>query len=208
MSSQIEKTFLSLLHEYPVLVSKGNTKEMILRKTEGWRELKEKLFAATGVELTVEQLKKKWNNVQSKVKENNRKRKLTGGGENIPVNEEENVVLDIIGDNNPKIVQCPGAISSISAQKSNADSATASKEVLEKLTTALKKFKIQRKEEEMNQLLQERLEIERERLEVEKKRLKVEKQRLKIELFKFQRQYGNCEFSNDLASESFNLFSD
>ena len=59
----------------------------------------------------MEKLQKKWNNVQSRVMEKLRSCNETGGGGCSKWSDNDNLVIRILGANNPKVIQIPGAMS-------------------------------------------------------------------------------------------------
>ena len=91
------------------MLKKGNRKDLVDRKEKGWLAVRDKLFAVTGMRYEKEKLKK-WSNIQSRVKENSRKRKATGGGDSIPLTKNDDAALDIMGEQNPVVNKCPGAM--------------------------------------------------------------------------------------------------
>ena len=80
MESAVENVFLNrpLMKDVPCLTMKGITKQQQTQKEESKKTVSEKLFVATGKSFIADQLKKKWNNNEFRVKENSRKRKSTG----------------------------------------------------------------------------------------------------------------------------------
>ena len=113
MDSATEATLLKLIEERRgVVVSKENTKEMRQARTNAWENIKYCFLIETGLDVTVQQLQKKWNNIQNRVKERIRDTRRTGGGPVKPLtNENDATCLRIIGESNPKMTKIPGAYS-------------------------------------------------------------------------------------------------
>ena len=110
MDDKTELLFLNILSKHSFLLKKGHTNELRNKKQKGWITVQQTLSAATGKHFDVENLKKKWNNIQSRVKENIRKRKQTGGGPCIELSSNDSCVIDILGESYPVFSQCPTAV--------------------------------------------------------------------------------------------------
>ena len=98
MDQVTETEFLNILKEKDYVLQKGNTKEINDIKDRGWDEVSECLKANTGKHFEKVKLKKKWSNIMVRVKENDRKRKSTGGGCNIDLTSNDQIALDIMGN--------------------------------------------------------------------------------------------------------------
>lgn len=84
-----------------------------------WEGVRRAYLSRTGKSLEVKQLQKRFYYLQERVKGKLKKRNSTGGGPAIMLSENENCLLNIFGEGNPKFCEVPGAIST--AQLSTAE---------------------------------------------------------------------------------------
>ena len=111
MDPSTETTFLEILEmKKSVINSKDNTKNGRNRRAEAWSWLQQELVVRTGKSLAIEQLQKKWNNVQQRLKERLKDVKKTGGGPSKELSENDRLVWRVLGEQNPKITKVVGAM--------------------------------------------------------------------------------------------------
>ncbi len=103
-----EELLLSLLEKNALILSKANTTDIKAAKKRAWTEI-QKRFEEKNIAVNVDQLKKKWMNIKTRVLEKVRKRKQTGGGPTIQFTSNDEKVLDLLGEGNPKVCKVPGA---------------------------------------------------------------------------------------------------
>ena len=65
-------------------MGKSNTKQGKMTRAVAWNNVQLELEDRTGKHFEIKQLQKKWNNIQSRVKERLRTMKITGGGSYVP----------------------------------------------------------------------------------------------------------------------------
>ena len=110
MDSLLEREFLECIEKYEKIVTrKGKTRECKNARTNAWDEIKKEFEERTGKLLSVVQLQKKWNNIQSRLKEKMRSSQQTGGGPAVIFSENDALAQKILGEGNLKLVRVPGA---------------------------------------------------------------------------------------------------
>ena len=109
MDVNCETVFLKELQKNKsIILTKENTRSARDKKRLAWMTIQRSLIAASGREYSVQQLCKKWNNLQQRVKEKIR----NSGGEKIPksLHERDLLCLQIIG---PENLNLPAGLSGI-----------------------------------------------------------------------------------------------
>ena len=102
MDTLLEKEFLEVLEdEKEIILCKQNNKQAKDARALAWSNVKLKLEDRTGKTFDVKRLQKKWNNIQSRIKEKNRAMKKTGGGPAIKGCANDEIAERILGENNP-----------------------------------------------------------------------------------------------------------
>ena len=112
MDPLLERELLECIEQFHTVVgSKNNTKEGKIRKTNAWEDIKKEFEIRSGGKVfTVNQLQKKWNNVQNRVKEKLRSARKTGGGPPAILTGNDLLAQKILGESNPKLVRVPGGM--------------------------------------------------------------------------------------------------
>ncbi len=111
MTESENDAFLRLVKEHNIINNKGNTPSLQTAKKMAWNNILQGM-TDIGYSGTVDKLCKRWRNYKSRATENCRKRSYTGGGPYDQLTSQDNTVLDILGENNPKVNKIPGHISS------------------------------------------------------------------------------------------------
>ena len=93
-----------------IIVSKHNTKEMREEKKKAWEDIKAILFTESGWRFTEAQPMKKWSDIQTRVNDNLKQGKITGGGPAKSLSYADQLCVRILGEDNPKLTQIPGGI--------------------------------------------------------------------------------------------------
>ncbi len=102
MDTVTEARFLDCIKRSKVAINKSATKEVKYLKKQAWVQIVDELNKDE-ITWNKKQLSKRWYNIQGRVMEKLRKRKCTGGDSQISFSSNDNKVLDIIGENNPKV---------------------------------------------------------------------------------------------------------
>jgi hypothetical protein len=111
MDSATEGLFLSLVESRKnVILSKDNTSAFKEMKRISWECVRKELLTQTGKDFSTLQLQKKWQNIQSRIKEKMNYSRGTGGGPIERMSENDNAAYQIIGVDNPKLAMVPGAL--------------------------------------------------------------------------------------------------
>ena len=134
MLSVEESKFIDLIGNNRIVLNCGKTPELKTAKKKAWKTIVEAMNVEKENGWNEDQLYKKWINIKSRVFEKNRKRKATGGGCAIAMTENDSKVLNILGENNPKLHKIPNALSlggksSTEVQSSMGCSSSSSKQV-------------------------------------------------------------------------------
>ena len=97
MDMLTEREFLEILEEEKeMILSKANNKIAKNARALAWTNIKLKLEGKTGKLFEEKKLQKKWNNIQSRIKDKCRSMKKTGGGPGIK--GSYNDVIDLFTD--------------------------------------------------------------------------------------------------------------
>ena len=115
MDSRIEAVFIQKLQAHKdVVTSKCRNKELDQAKETAWNTVRTELFAETGKNFSVEYLKQRWGNMVDRVKGKVAKRGQTGsaGGKEAQFSENDNMIIELIGKDNPKLAKIPNAMDS------------------------------------------------------------------------------------------------
>ena len=111
MDMLTERAFLEILEEEKeMILSKANNKIAKNARALAWTNIKLKLEGKTGKLFEEKKLQKKWNNIQSRIKDKCRSMKKTGGGPGIKGSYNDVIAERIFGPENPKLVCVPGAM--------------------------------------------------------------------------------------------------
>ena len=90
-----------------MVLSKSNNTIANNAKDLGWTNIKLKLEDKTGKLFDEETLEKKWNNIQSRLKDKGRAMMETGGGPGIKGSHNDVIAERILGPENPKLPRWP-----------------------------------------------------------------------------------------------------
>ena len=111
MDAITETAFLEILEKKKeVITSKDNTLSGRTKRAEAWVWVGERVAVNTGKSFTVEQLQKKWNNLQNRLKDRLKDSKNTGGGPPKKLSANDLLAWRIMGKTNPKLAMVPGAM--------------------------------------------------------------------------------------------------
>lgn len=191
MDCDSEHNFLTLLELHRDAVIRGNTSIIRDKRKRAWNAITTE-FATTDIEnRSTEVLQKKWNNIQTRVKEKIRKRQMTGGGHEVKFNENDFLAMKIIGIDNPILSRIPGAktdegesTSFIPTEMEVRESGSSTEETVEDESST------QDDSKPVNRPTSKR-EAERSDLfHLEEKRVRIEEQRLRVEEEKVNIQRG------------------
>ena len=122
MDSQTEQKFLDLITPHSsIILSKSNIPAARMKRLSTWNSIASDLNVGRTVELTGEKLQKRWRNMVQRVKEKQTKMKSTGGGPSIKLSDNDQKILQLLGENNPQISRIPMPLSVGFQSKENVD---------------------------------------------------------------------------------------
>lgn len=111
MDRHTELCFLQELEkEKHGVLSKDQSKTGRQKRNDAWNRITTETSLICGKDFTVMQLTKKWQNLQSKVKEKIRHNNATGGGKTRSFDDSDDFVRKILGESNPTLAMVPGAV--------------------------------------------------------------------------------------------------
>lgn len=102
-------TFLLQLEKLKsTVLSKDNSQRMKKKKDQAWKDIQQHL-ADSGTTIELPQLRKKWNNCQTRLKLKIRQRTQTEGRKSANLEDVDKITLRIVGETNPIYTMVPGA---------------------------------------------------------------------------------------------------
>ena len=111
MDSATEKHLLLLIEQdKDIILNLSNTKESREKRKLIWEKIRQNLLVETGKQFEIEQLQKKWNNCNERLKKVLIHRKGTGGGPQQKLTENDEFLISILGEQNPKLFKVTGAM--------------------------------------------------------------------------------------------------
>lgn len=198
MDSAEELYFLAVLEANPALNLKSNTPSGKNARKIAWSNVLAEMNKNGSH--NEKQLQKKWTNLKSRTLEKIRKRKETGGGSCSKLNLNEEKVLEILGENNPKVDMIPGAVEKhancvlarVSGKCDNSKNAYVPISGSDSENDDGIHLNMPKKKEMEKELLNvtnrkmygtgnELVDLERRRVDIEEQMLKIDEQRLNVE---------------------------
>lgn len=176
MDSVCEIVFLRAIEgRKGVLGSKQMSKECRAEKKKAWDEVKHHVLEQTGRDFNESQMIKKWQNIQTRVKDKIKDGKRTGGGGPKVLGEADQLCCRILGEDNPKLQRIPGGRHNTAEITTNEPVVTEGIEDKQTPASSSNKRKSTiRDEQSLDDLHREVLMLQKEKLRLSIKKLKAE----------------------------------